>query len=80
MKAVAALRGPDGEPPFALLALRAGRDRSVQEETQDAAHAALDTLAGLIAAGQLGPDGAAIAQRLAHLTEMASRAAWRAQP
>ena len=72
VKAVAALRGPCGEPPFVLLALGAGRERSVHEEARDAAHAALDTLAGLIATDQLGPDRAAIAMRLSHLADVAS--------
>ncbi|PIK72662.1 hypothetical protein [Methylobacterium frigidaeris] len=71
--AVAALRGPGGEPPFVLLALSPGRERSVREEARDAAHAALDTLAGLIATGQLGADCEAVAIRLGHLAQVAAQ-------
>lgn len=72
VKAVAALRGSNGEPPFVLLALGPGRERSVHEEARDAAHAALDTLAQLIATNQLGPDREAITTRLNHLANVAS--------
>ncbi len=73
VKAMAALRGPRGELPFALLVLGPGRERSVHEEAWDAAHAALDTLAGLVATDQLGPTREAIAKRLSHLADVASR-------
>ncbi|MFH6780916.1 MULTISPECIES: hypothetical protein [Methylobacterium] len=75
VKAMAALRGPSGKPPFVLLALGPGRERSVHEEARDAAHAALDTLAGLIATDQLGPERRAIAQRLSHLADVAAHPA-----
>ena len=79
--AMAALRGPSGEPPFVLLALAPGRERTVHEEARDAAHAALDTLAALIATDQPGPERRAIAQRLSHLADVASLpASRRAQP
>ena len=77
VKTIVALRGPSGEPPFVLLALGPGRERTVHEEAQDAAHAALDTLAGLIATGQLGPDREAVAMRLSHLAVVAAHSASR---